>query len=61
MWTKDAFEDEGNDPLYRELFVKKSDRLLYRIADKHVLVVGFVHAARDLSALWERYKSRPSS
>jgi toxin ParE1/3/4 len=49
---------EGNDPRYRELFVKKSYRLLYRIMDDRVVVVGFVHGRRDLFALWERYKSR---
>ncbi|MEO6323942.1 MAG: type II toxin-antitoxin system RelE/ParE family toxin [Thermoanaerobaculia bacterium] len=53
---------EGADPAYRELFIRKSYGLLDRIDENRVFVVGFVHAARDLAALWERYeKPDPTS
>ncbi|MBM4339271.1 MAG: type II toxin-antitoxin system RelE/ParE family toxin [Deltaproteobacteria bacterium] len=44
---------EFNDPNIRELFVR-SYRLIYQIAEKSVYVIGFIHGARDLWALWER-------
>jgi plasmid stabilization system protein ParE len=47
---------EGQDPEYRELFVRRSYRLLYRLVETRVFVIGFVHAARNLTALWERYQ-----
>jgi plasmid stabilization system protein ParE len=46
---------EFNDPDIRELFVR-SYRLIYQIAWQTVYIVGFIHGARDLLALWEREK-----
>jgi hypothetical protein len=42
----------------RELFVGRY-RLIYRVADDQVAILGFIHGARDLAMLWER-ESRPS-
>ena len=36
----------------RELFVK-SYRLIYRLTPESVIVVAFVHSARDLQRIWE--------
>ncbi len=44
---------EFNDPSIRELFVR-SYRLIYQVTGQTVHIVGFIHGARDLSALWER-------
>jgi toxin ParE1/3/4 len=44
---------EFSDPSIRELFVR-SYRLIYQVAEKAVYIVGFIHGARDLWALWER-------
>ena len=44
---------EFNDPSIRELFVR-SYRLIYQVAEEAVYVIGFIHGARDLLALWER-------
>jgi len=44
---------EFNDPIIRELFVR-SYRLIYQVAEQAVYIVGFIHGARDLLALWER-------
>ncbi len=44
---------EFNDPSIRELFVR-SYRLIYQVAEKAVYIIGFIHGARDLWALWER-------
>jgi len=44
---------EFNDPSIRELFVR-SYRLIYQVTEQNVYVVGFIHGARDLVALWER-------
>jgi len=44
---------EFNDPSIRELFVGNY-RLIYQVAEQAVYVVGFIHGARDLWALWER-------
>jgi toxin ParE1/3/4 len=44
---------EFNDPSIRELFVR-SYRLIYRVAEQAVYIIGFIHGARDLWALWER-------
>ena len=44
---------EFNDPSIRELFVR-SYRLIYQVTGQTVYVVGFIHGARDIFALWER-------
>jgi len=44
---------EFSDPSIRELLVR-SYRLIYRVAEEAVYVIGFIHGARDLEALWER-------
>ncbi|MBU1209138.1 MAG: type II toxin-antitoxin system RelE/ParE family toxin [Proteobacteria bacterium] len=44
---------EFNDPGIRELFVR-SYRLIYQVAEQVVYIIGFIHGARDLWALWER-------
>ncbi len=43
----------------REILVRNY-RLVYSVMDPSVYVLGFVHAARDLGALWER-EARPRS
>ena len=44
---------EFNDPLIRELIVK-TYRLIYQVTERTTYILGFIHGARDLSALWER-------
>jgi toxin ParE1/3/4 len=44
---------EFDDPTVREIFVR-SYRLLYSVSKDAVYILGFVHGARDLKALWER-------
>ena len=44
---------EFNDPSIRELFVR-SYRLIYQVTGQTIYIVGFIHGARDLWALWER-------
>jgi toxin ParE1/3/4 len=44
---------EFGDPSIRELLVR-SYRLVYQVTKPTVHVVGFIHGARDLEALWER-------
>ena len=44
---------EFNDPSIRELFVMNY-RLIYQVAEQTIYVVGFIHGARDLWALWEK-------
>ena len=41
---------EFNDPAVRELPVD-SHRLIYRVGDKRVLLLAFVHKSRDLAGL----------
>ena len=43
---------EFNNPNIREIFVR-SYRMIYQIAERKVNIVGFIHGARDLEALWE--------
>jgi len=50
---------EFNDPNIRELFVR-SYRLIYQVTEQAVYIIGFIHGARDLWALWER-EGRPHS
>jgi plasmid stabilization system protein ParE len=44
---------EFDDVNIREIFVR-SYRLIYKIMKKRVIVIAFVHGARDLAALWKR-------
>ena len=46
---------EFNNPRIRELIVK-SYRLIYQVTEQTTYILGFIHGARDLSALWEREK-----
>jgi toxin ParE1/3/4 len=48
---------ELGDPQIRELIVRNY-RLIYLVTSKVCEVVGFVHGARDLEALWE-HEERP--
>jgi toxin ParE1/3/4 len=43
---------ELNDPTIRELFVFKY-RLLYEVEDHRVLIVAFLHGARDFATWWQ--------
>jgi len=44
---------EFDDTSIRELFVR-SYRLIYHVTEQVVYIIGFVHGARNLLALWER-------
>jgi toxin ParE1/3/4 len=44
---------ELDQPAVRELVVG-SYRLIYEISDGNVYVLGLIHGARDLTALWDR-------
>ena len=44
---------EFNDSSIHELFVR-SYRLIYQVAAQAIYIIGFIHGARDLTALWER-------
>lgn len=48
---------ELGDPTIRELLVRRY-RLIYRMTERTVYIIGFIHGARDLLALWER-EGRP--
>ena len=43
---------ELNDPVIREIFVFRY-RLMYRVEDQRVVIVAFLHGARDF-ATWRR-------
>ena len=43
---------EARSPDVREIYVK-SYRLIYRITAEGVVIVAFVHSARDLQRIWE--------
>ena len=47
---------ELNDPAIRELFVYKY-RLQYEVGDVRVLIVAFLHGARDF-ATWQQSQNR---
>lgn len=49
---------EFGNPTIRELLVRRY-RLIYQLTEQTVYIVGFIHGARDLLALWER-EERPS-
>ena len=44
---------EFGDPNIRELFVRKY-RLIYQMTENTIYIIGFIHGARDLLAIWER-------
>jgi len=46
------------DPNVREIFVR-SYRLIYAVSVDVVRILGLVHGARDLQALWDRDERRP--
>lgn len=46
---------EIGQPDVREIFVR-SYRLVYSISGETLCILGRIHGARDLSALWEREK-----
>ena len=56
------FAERGNtvpeleDPAVRELYIRQY-RLIYQVGKKQVFILGFIHGARDLAALWK--KKRP--
>ena len=43
---------EFDDPNIRQLLVRNY-RLIYRLTEDTVYVIGFIHGARDLRGLWE--------
>jgi plasmid stabilization system protein ParE len=43
----------------REIFVRKY-RLIYQVQKKKVLILGFIHGARDLKSFWKRERRRGS-
>ena len=52
---------ELGDPAVRELIIG-SYRLVYEIEDSDVYILGLVHGARDLAALWqEGIRSEPAA
>jgi plasmid stabilization system protein ParE len=48
---------DTNDPVIREIFVFRY-RLMYRVEDERVVVVAFVHGARDF-ATWRQERDSP--
>ena len=44
---------ELGEPSVRELLLDNY-RLLYETHDKSIYILGLIHGARDLAALWER-------
>ena len=44
---------EFRRPDIREIFVRNY-RLIYQISGEKLYVLGLIHGARDLSAIWER-------
>jgi plasmid stabilization system protein ParE len=49
---------EVYDPNVREIFVH-SYRVIYTVGADVVYILGFVHGARDLKALWDLEERRP--
>lgn len=55
----DKFSERGRvvpeigNPGIRELFVRQY-RLVYRIEEPRVVVLGLVHGKRDIKSLWEK-------
>ncbi len=46
---------EFGDPSIRELFLG-SYRMIYQVITDTIFIIGLVHGARDLAALWRREK-----
>jgi len=44
---------EFEDALIREIFVRRY-RIIYKVSAEAIYVLGVMHGARDLQALWER-------
>jgi plasmid stabilization system protein ParE len=44
---------ELSDPNIRELFIREY-RLIYKIEETRVMILGIIHGKRDLKSLWER-------
>jgi len=51
-WTEVAWSDL-EEVSGRELFVRRY-RLIYQVTEQTIYIIGFIHGARDLLALWER-------
>lgn len=49
---------ELNEPSIREIFVRNF-RLIYQVKENVAHIVGFIHGARDLDALWDPEKRVP--
>jgi len=49
---------ELRDPRVRELFVRNY-RLIYRLKDRDVFIIAFIHGARQLESLWGRERREP--
>lgn len=56
----DMFAERGRivpevaDPAIRELFLRGTYRLIYQVTENRVHILGFIHGARNLRALWKR-------
>ncbi len=50
---------EWKEPHIRELFVGNY-RLIYEVRERFVSIIGLVHGARDLDALWKGEGRQPS-
>jgi toxin ParE1/3/4 len=48
---------ELSNPNIRELFIKNY-RLIYKVDELHVFLLGIVHGKRDLGVLWEKEKRK---
>ena len=53
-----AVVPEFDDPQIREVF-EKSYRLIYHVGDETVSVLGLIHGARDLAAMWDSDERQP--
>jgi toxin ParE1/3/4 len=49
---------EFENPTVRETYVDKY-RLIYEVSDEAIHLIGVIHGARDLTALWEREGRKP--
>ena len=49
---------EAGSAQIRELFVKRSFRLIYKVDSDKIYVLALVHGARDLTALWSEIERR---
>lgn len=59
--TLDVFPERGrnvpevDDPDIREVFIKEY-RLIYRVEEHSVTILGVIHGRRDLRTLWKKQK-----